>query len=172
MKYNKYKDIPVGISDDKHKKFIKTSSWESLQTMKKISKSLVKSNSQVSLPIRSIFNPNASISQVEILRKNPSQKELSIFNNINVNLALTIQPFKTKINNFDELNDLDITKEDYKIRFENLKKLYENKVLELNNVFKLSMQKDKKIFELEQNLNKLLLYNCKLVVILLNLGKS
>lgn len=159
MKYNKFKEAECKKGDESETKFkmIKISSWESLKTMKEYTKTLVKSNSQNLINFK---NPQAS--HVEVLRKEASLKDLFV-NNFNINFA-PISYFEQREQNSLEKDEENHQDSSYRIRWENLTKLYENKILENERLAKLNTKKDKRIFELEQNLKKLLAYNTKLVI--------
>ena len=160
-----YKNRDFQIKDNEiAKKMFKTSSWESLQTMKKLSNSLVKSNSQMLHPIKNMATKNASISQLETMKKNSSMSDLTK-SILNFNLAISVPYLKndTIDNNNDLSHNYVKDREDDKIKIENLSKLLDNKNLELIEFRKNNREKDMKIFQLEQNLQILLRYNSKLV---------
>ena len=170
MKYNKEKaaDTQTEREEPLVKKLNKNSSWESLQTMKKATKSLVKSNSQISFHQKD--HSNSNMGQMEFLKKNASLKEIKMFN---LNVNVDIQEKSLKDYNYDKSDDVFASEEfDYKTNWENLKRDYEKKSNEVENLFKKFKKKEIKIKELETNLNEIIKYNSKLVSCLLILRKT
>ena len=162
MKYNKDKGLD-NINLTQQKKLVKNSSWESLQTIKKVTKSLVKSNSQINFNQKTFSNIQSN--QLEIFRKNASLTEFKLFN-LNFNIDVKKQESKKKYNayEYNESNEDYSSEEiDYKKKWESLRKTYEKKKLELERMVKLNQNKNKRIKELESNLKDLIKYNSKLV---------
>ena len=159
MKYNK------NYGDNSIKKITKTSSWESLQIMKKLSKTLTKSSSQIIIPLSNTINLKTSRpNEEQKFEKTRSMTEIKMMN-IDLNVDLTIiRNNNNKEQSYSVINEILADRnQDYKVKFENLIKLYESKIIELNKLNKVNCKKDKKIYELSHNLQKLLNYNSKLV---------
>ena len=109
---------------DDHKHLSKNSSWKSLQDLKKLTRSLKKSSSQVINPIK------------------PNEKKTTLYNNPISSEVLkqqfAVSSFNEKLSKISVCNTYIQTektefvpqKENFQVKFENLLKLYEKKCLE------------------------------------------
>jgi hypothetical protein len=164
MKYSKEGGKDLSKTIEPQKKLVKNSSWESLQTIKKVTKSLVKSNSQINFHQKHFTKTHSN--QLEILKKNASLTEFKLFN-LNFNIDVNGQETKRtkKEYNYNESNEEYSSEElDYKRKWESLKKDFEKKSSELEYMIKLNNNKNKRINELESNVRDLIKYNSKLVI--------
>jgi hypothetical protein len=163
MKYSKEGGKDITNTAEPQKKLVKNSSWESLQTIKKATKSLVKSNSQINFHQKQFTNTHSN--HFEILKKNASLTEFKVFN-FNFNNDVNAQDSKRNKKDFTYIEsneDYSSEELDYKRKWKDLKKAFEKKSFELDYLNKSNNNKNKRINELESNLKDLIKYNSKLV---------
>jgi hypothetical protein len=163
MKYTKEGGKELIKTIETQKKLVKNSSWESLQSIKKVTKSLVKSNSQINFHQKHFSNIHSN--QLEILKKNSSLNEFKLFNlNLNIDFDVKEKTRNKKDYNYNESNEEYSSNEmDYKLKWKALKKVFEKRSSELDHMIKLNFNKNKRISELDSNLKDLIKYNSKLV---------